>query len=90
MQKVDVYQIITDRLIEIMEQGVIPWRKPWNTGHQSGPLNLVSKRHYQGINVFLLSCYGSRFSTPYWLTFKQAQDLGGSIKKGEKGTPVIF
>jgi len=90
MQKIDVYQIITDRLIEIMENGIIPWRKPWNTGHESGPLNLVSKKHYQGINVFLLSCYGTRFRPPYWLTFKQAQNLGGSIKRGEKGVPVIF
>ena len=50
--RVDVYQIITDRLIEIMEKGVIPWRKPWNSGGEAGPLNLISKRHYQGINYF--------------------------------------
>jgi len=88
--KVDVYQIITDRLIAIMEQGVIPWRKPWNSGREGGPLNLVSKRHYQGINCFLLACYGSSFSSPYWLTYNQALSLGGNVKKGEKGTPVIF
>jgi len=86
----DVYQIITDRIIEIMEQGVIPWRKPWNSGREGGPLNLVSKRHYQGINCFLLACYGSNFGSPYWLTYNQAQHLGGNVKKGEKGTPVIF
>jgi len=84
----DVYQIITDRLISIMEQGIIPWRKPWNSGCEGGPLNLVSKRHYQGINCFLLGC--SAFTSPYWLTFKQAQQLGGNVLKGEKGCPVIF
>ena len=86
--RVDVYQIITDRLIEIMEQGVVPWKKTWNCGGETGPLNLVSKRHYQGINCFLLSCHS--FETPYWLTYNQAISLGGNVKKGEKGTPVIF
>ena len=86
--RVDVYQIITDRLIEIMEQGLIPWRKPWNSGGESGPLNLISKKHYQGINCFLLAC--PSFDSPYWLTYNQALSLGGNVRKGEKGTPVIF
>ena len=85
---VDVYQIITDRLISILEAGAAPWRKPWNYGQEGGPLNLSSKKHYQGINTFLLAC--SPYGSPYWLTFKQAVDLGGSVRKGEKGTPVIF
>ena len=86
--RIDVYQIITDRIIEIMEQGIVPWRKPWNIGCETGPLNLISKKHYQGINCFLLSCHN--FGSPYWLTYKQALGLGGKINKGEKGTPVIF
>lgn len=85
---IDIYQIITDRLISILEAGTAPWRKPWNYGSEGGPLNLVSKRHYQGINCFLLAC--SPYSSPYWLTFKQAAEKGGRVKKGEKGTPVIF
>lgn len=84
----DVYQVITDRIISILEVGTVPWRKPWNYGSESGPLNLVSRKHYQGINCFLLAC--STFGSPYWLTFKQAQQLGGSVLKGEKGCPVIF
>ena len=52
---VDVYQIITDRLINILEAGTIPWRKPWNYGGETGPRNLISKKHYQGINCFLLA-----------------------------------
>ncbi len=84
----DVYQIITDRLISILEAGTAPWRKPWNYGNESGPLNLHSKKHYQGINCFLLAC--SPYASPYWLTFKQAQERGGSVRRGEKGYPVIF
>ena len=84
----DVYQIITDRLIAILEAGAVPWRKPWNYGDEIGPLNLVSRKHYQGINCFLLAC--TTFSSPYWLTYRQAEQLGGNVRKGEKGSPVIF
>jgi antirestriction protein ArdC len=84
----DVYQIVTDRLLTILETGTVPWRKPWNYGREGGPLNLVSRRHYQGINCFLLAC--TPYGSPYWLTYKQAQDLGGNVRRGEKGTLVIF
>ena len=84
----DVYQIITDRLLAILEAGTVPWRKPWNYGNERGPLNLVSKKHYQGINCFLLAC--TQYGSPYWLSFRQAQQLGGNVKKGEKGNIVIF
>lgn len=85
---VDVYQIITDRLIGILEAGTIPWRKPWNYGSEGGPLNLVSRRHYQGINCFLLAC--TSYDSPYWLTYSQAQKLGGHVRKGETGNYIIF
>lgn len=85
-EKSDVYQIITDRIIELLENGVAPWRKPWSCG--KAPTNLVSGKEYQGINTFLLA--HSAWNSPYWLTFKQAQDRGGHVRKGEKGTPVIF
>jgi antirestriction protein ArdC len=81
-----VYEIITDQVIEKLKQGEIPWHQPW-TG--SGyPTNLVSKKPYQGINVFLLLARG--YANPYWVTFKQAQQLGGSVKKGEKSAMVVF
>lgn len=83
----DVYQMVTDRIIGLLERGTIPWRKPWSAG--SGmPRNLVSNKEYRGINVFLLSAM--QYSSPYWLTYKQATDLGGNVRKGEKSTPVIF
>ena len=86
-EKSDVYQIITDRIIELLENGTAPWRKPW-VGSQKMPMNLVSKKPYQGINTFILAC--SPHTSPYWLTFKQAKEKGGNVRKGEKGTPVIF
>ena len=81
-----VYEIFTDRIISELEKGTIPWRQPWK---ESGrPVNLVSRKPYQGINVILLR--STCRSSPYWLTFKQAKDLGGHVRKGEKATPVVF
>ncbi len=82
-----VYQIVTDRVIALLERGVVPWRRPW-AGADVQPQNLVSRRPYRGVNPFLLACTG--FASPYWVTFKQAKALGGSVRKGEKSTPVIF
>ena len=82
-----VYQIVTDRVIEQLEQGTAPWRRPWG-GEFRFPRNLASGKQYRGVNVFLLSCFG--YSSPYWLTYKQATKLGGHVRKGEKGCPIIF
>jgi len=82
-----VYNVITERIIQQLEQGTVPWRKPW-CGAAFAPRNVVSKRPYRGINAFLLSC--SELASPYWLTFKQARQLGGSVRKGERSTPVVF
>ena len=82
-----VYQVITDRVITLLEQGTVPWHKPWQGG-QSMPQNLVSRRPYRGVNVFLL--HAMSYASPYWLTFRQAQELGGSVRRGEKACPVVF
>lgn len=81
----NVYQIITDRIIESLRKGVVPWRKPWRT---ETPKNLVSRKEYRGVNVLLLGAMP--FESEWWLTFNQAKSLGGSVRKGQKGTPVIF
>lgn len=86
-----VYEIITDRLVAMLERGVVPWRKPWSGGSGvpfRAPRNLVSGRTYRGVNVFLLGSAG--YASPYWVSFKQAQDLGGYVRRGEKSTPAIF
>jgi antirestriction protein ArdC len=81
----DVYQIVTDALLAKLETGTIAWRKPW---HEMGaPRNYVSGRFYSGINSFLLNMTGC---LPFFLTFKQAKELGGSIREGAKSYPVIF
>ena len=80
-----VYEIITDRIIAALEKGVVPWKKPFTTGL---PQNLISKKPYRGINTLILQ--SAPYSAPYWLTFKQAGQLNGSVKKGEKGYPVIL
>ena len=80
-----VYDIITNRILERLEQGTIPWHQAWSV---EMPKNLLSKKEYRGINVFLLGA--GRYSNPYWLTFKQAKQLGGHVSKGEKSTPVVF
>ncbi len=83
---IDVYQIITDRIIAQLEQQVVPWRKPWTeAGH---PQNLLTKRLYTGMNTWLLGSLG--YSQNYFLTWKQLKAVGGSVIKGEKGHLVIF
>jgi antirestriction protein ArdC len=83
----DVYQIVTDRIIELLEQGTVPWPKPW-TSSNGMPKNLVSKKEYRGINLFLLGC--QQYGSPYWLTYRQAVERNGNIRKGEKASLVVF
>jgi antirestriction protein ArdC len=84
---VTVYEVITTRIVELLQQGTIPWRKPWSPG-ASEPRNLVSGKGYRGVNVFLLSAMP--FTSPYWLTYRQATERGGGVRKGSKGCPVVF
>ncbi|MBP6977630.1 MAG: DUF1738 domain-containing protein [Lentimicrobiaceae bacterium] len=82
----DVYSIVTNHIIEHLEKGVIPWQQPW-TG--SGlPKNLITGKNYRGINVWLL--VSLKYPQSYFLTYKQVQDLGASVKKGEKAQEVVF
>ena len=81
------YDAITDRVIATLEAGVVPWRKPWN-GQGGMPKNLISGKAYRGINVFLLHCLA--YESPFFLTFRQAKKLGGYVRKGERGCPVVF
>lgn len=82
----DVYSVITERIIEKLEAGTVPWHKPWRS--IGAPRNLVSRKLYRGINVWLLTMQG--YTSPYWATVRQINELGGSVRKGEKATPVVF
>jgi antirestriction protein ArdC len=86
-ESIDVYQIVTDRIIAKLEAGTIPW-KHFASSPLAEPKNLVSKKPYHGINHFMLS--GTNHKSPYWLTFHQAQELGGHVKKGAKSEVVVF
>jgi antirestriction protein ArdC len=87
IQRASVYDQITEQIIASLEKGTVPWRKPWKS--QSGlPRNLVTKKLYRGINVFLL--HSMHYESPCWLTFRQALELGGHVRKGEKACPVVF
>jgi antirestriction protein ArdC len=83
----NVYEIVTARIMDQLQQGTIPWRKPWRTS-TAEPRNLISGKAYRGINIFLLAAQG--FASPFFLTFKQAMERGGAVKQGEKGCPVVF
>jgi len=85
----DAYQAITDRIIAKLEEGTIPWKKPWRGGSTAWPVNLKTKKRYNGVNVLLLGLCAD-FSSPYWATFRQVKQLGGHVKKGSKGTQIVY
>lgn len=93
MAKIDIHQHVTDTIIAQIEAGTPPWRKPWTGGAGSAALPL---RHngepYRGVNILMLwaSAHMSDFSSERWMTFKQAVDLGGSVKKGAKCARSVF
>jgi antirestriction protein ArdC len=86
----NIYELVTDKIIAAMENGVVPWQKPW-TG-TGCPTSLTTGRPYRGINSLILEvvAMGESYDRPLWGTYKQAQALGGNIRKGEKGTPVVL
>jgi antirestriction protein ArdC len=90
-----VYARVTDQIVQELERGVRPWLKPWNAEHAAGRISRPLRhtgQPYQGINVLMLwaSAELAGFSSPHWLTFQQAKQLGGFVRKGEHGSPVVF
>src|SRR5262249_49715408 len=83
----DVYDQITTKIIEKLEQGIIPWQQPWDVV-VGMPRNLLSRRPYHGINMLVLGM--APYASPYWLTYHQALEAGGYVKRGEHGWPIIF
>jgi len=89
--KVDAFQLITDQVIEILDAGVAPWRKPWNA--ETGmPLSMSSGKAYRGVNPFILAMQAAvkGYASPWWGTYKQITGRGGQVRKGEKGTMIVF
>ena len=86
-EKFDVYQMVTDRVCEAIEQGRNPWQKTW-AGANAKPQNFFSKRPYRGINYIL--CALGYSDLPYFATYKQIQEHGGHVKKGSKAIPLVY
>ena len=80
-----VYEIVTQTIIEKLEAGNVPWRRPWIT---SAPKNLISGKEYRGINTFMLSASG--FPRSEWLSYRQAEKLGASVRAGERSNMVVY
>lgn len=87
--KFDIYEHVTTEIVEGLKKGVVAWRKPWEDGL---PKNLKTKKTYRGINLLLLYVAKQRygFKSNYWVTFKQAQELKGHVRKGEKSHIITF
>jgi antirestriction protein ArdC len=90
------YQEITDKIIAELEAGCVPWVRPWGTAAAKAPLgmprNAASERRYSGVNVLILwgAAITCGFGTQSWLTFRQALGLGGSVRRGEHGTTIVY
>jgi antirestriction protein ArdC len=90
MGKLNVYEIVTNQILDALKEDVVPWRKPWRSGLHK---NVVRNYTYRGVNQFLCEYYmmqNEEYELPYWLTYKNAQEKGGNVKKGEKGHIVVF
>jgi antirestriction protein ArdC len=95
-ERANLYDEITAKIITELEAGRLPWVQPWGSSSVSAPLampkNAATGRHYSGINVLILwgAVVARGFSCQSWLTFRQALSLGGSVRKGERGTTVVY
>jgi antirestriction protein ArdC len=93
--RTDVYTRVTDRIVGQLEQGHRPWLRPWNAENAAGRITRPLRHNgtpYKGINILMLwaSAESEGYSCPFWLTFKQAVEMGGHVKKGEHGSPVVY
>ncbi len=84
------YELIAARIVELLQEGLVPWRRPWTDA--GPPRSLATGKPYRGINTFMLACESqvAGYASPWWMTFKQARERGGSVRKGEKGAAVVF
>ena len=88
----DIYQTVTDKIIAELEAGTVPWVRPWSGDADPFPRNALSQRPYRGINNVLLGMEATvhRYASNQWLTFRQAQQLGAHVRKGERSSLIIY
>jgi antirestriction protein ArdC len=94
LEKKDIFQWVTDEIISAIEAGASSYKMPWKTGggFPYSPINAVSKRPYRGINILILWATAQRrgYQSGLWATFKQWQEMGAQVRKGEKSAHVVF
>ena len=93
--KADIYTRITETILAQLEQGTRPWAKPWNAEHLAGRITRPLRANgtpYRGINVVMLWLAATLkgYSAPIWMTYRQAAEIGGQVRKGEQGTAVAY
>jgi antirestriction protein ArdC len=88
----DIEAEVTAKVMEALESGTVPWRKPWRSRTGQMPTSVSTGRPYRGMNVWLLTIAAAEggYASPYWLTYRQAEQRGGTVRKGEHGTLVVF
>lgn len=88
----DIYQEVTDKILAALERGVLPWQRGWDQGIAGAPMNPTTGRTYRGINNLLLGMMqDAAFNgDPRWCSYRQAQARGWQVRKGERGTTVVF
>src|SRR5947209_5008588 len=88
----DFRQEVTDSIIQMLEKGIAPWQKPWDSSGLTMPFNPTSERAYRGGNAIHLMAAALRagYDDPRWMTYKQAADQGWQVRRGEKGTQIEF
>jgi antirestriction protein ArdC len=93
--KTDLYNKVTDGIVSSLEQGVRQWMKPWSAEHAAGRITRHLRANgipYQGIKVLVLWCesVAKGYSAPIWMTFRQALELDAHVRKGERGSTVVY
>jgi antirestriction protein ArdC len=93
----DIYAEVTGRVLTSLEDGVVPWRRPWRVDRHADSdrythVNLASRKPYRGVNTLLLDLTAATagYTSPYWVTFRQAITLGGAVRRGEQSTMIVF
>ncbi|MBX3435762.1 MAG: ArdC family protein, partial [Pirellulales bacterium] len=93
-EQTDIFERVTNLIVEAIEQGTGSYRMPWKTsgGFPNSPINAVSRKPYRGVNVLLLwaTAEAKGYGSGLWATYKQWQELGAQVRKGEKSTHVVF
>ncbi|MEW8389336.1 MAG: ArdC-like ssDNA-binding domain-containing protein [Candidatus Thiodiazotropha sp.] len=91
----DIYVHVTDKIVSELENGIRPWMQPWNAEHAAGRITRPLRHNgipYNGINILMLwsAALDNGYAAPYWLTYKQAKDLGAQVRKGERSSLVVY